>query len=278
MAFPRKLLIAVSVSAALRVPLRRAADEAYRLIEAEDWLDLQDIVRRRPVDAIIIDPAAHGHEHGHEHGHTPAPALSRGPSMTDVLDAFPRTPIVIYTSLDTQSARGVVNLVHHGIVDVLLHPFDDGAVRLHEVVAQAMLRRRDAYIPSPLRRAMEGLPPNIVRAFQQAFDRPQAFLSIADVAATAQINPTTLYRSLRRTPIQSPRRVLIAAKLLRGHRYMKEPAYSVGEIATKIGYRDARMFARHTRLALGVKPRQLRVRMSDYAVVDRLAEWMCRPE
>jgi AraC-like DNA-binding protein len=55
---------------------------------------------------------------------------------------------------------------------------------------------------------------------------------------------------------------------------MREPGYSVREVAGKLGYSHPRILARHTYLALGVKPRQLRRRMSDEAVVGRLVEWI----
>jgi AraC-like DNA-binding protein len=129
-------------------------------------------------------------------------------------------------------------------------------------------------VVSNLSDALDLLPNSICRAIEQTFEKPQLFSSAADIAATAGVPLSKLYRSLKGAGFQSPRRILIAARVLRAHAYMREPGYTVRDVARKLGYSHPRILARHTHLALGVKPRHLRRRMSDDAVIGRLVDWM----
>lgn len=129
-------------------------------------------------------------------------------------------------------------------------------------------------ILSSLSAGFHALPEQTVKAIEQLFEKPQAFLTAADVASAAGVTLSTLYRSLKGAGFPSPRRLLIAARVLRAHTYMREPGHSVQEVAGKLGYSHPRILTRHTCLALGVKPRHLRRRMSDEAVVGRLVEWI----
>ena len=122
--------------------------------------------------------------------------------------------------------------------------------------------------------SVDRLPGPIAAALEQVFERPQAFDSAADIASTAKVTLSTLYRSLTGVGLRSPRRILIAARVLRAHAYMREPGHSVREVADKLGYSNPRILARHTYLTLGIKPRHLRRRMSDEAIVGRLVEWI----
>ena len=256
----RPLLVAAHVPPSLRPPLRTAIGEEHRIAEAVDWSDLADIVRRRPVDLVVADPAADG--------------SLNVPAVTQMLERFPRTPVLVYTALVPAAVTAMAELSRRGLRDVVLHRYDDSPKRFHQVLERVARKQLSQYVVANLTDALGMLPEPIARAIEQTFDRPQAFNSAADIATAAQVPLSRLYRSLRATGIRSPRRILIAARVLRAHAYMREPGYTVRDVAQKLGYSHPRILARHTYLALGVKPRHLRRRMSDDAVVGRLVDWM----
>ncbi len=257
MSVQRPLLVASHLPSTLRVPLRNALGEEHRIAEAVNWTD---IVRRRPVDLVVADPAADG-----------------GINVTAVsqmIEQFPRTPVIVYTILGPNSVGAMAVLSRRGLRDVVLNRYDDSPERFHRVIERAAKKKAGQQIMVHLEDSLELLSPKIGAAIEQVFEQPQTFDSAADIASTAGVTLSTLYRSLRGAGLRSPRRILVAARVLRAHAYMREPGYSVREVAGKLGYSHPRILARHTYLALGVQPRHLRRRMSDESVVGRLVEWI----
>jgi len=242
------------------MPLRVALGEGHRLAEAFSWADLSDIVRRKPVDIIVADPAAEG-----EIDVT---------AVTEVMQTFPKTPLMVYTTLTPPAVAAMAQLSRHGLKDVVLHRVDDTPQRFQQAIERVAQRQPAEQAVAGLTAVLDQLPSEIARAIKQLFDRPKAFASTSDVAAAAGVSLSRLYRTLKEAGIQSPRRLLIAARVLRAHTYMREPGYSVREVSAKLGYTHPRILARHTNIALGVKPRHLRRRMSDEAIVGRLMEWI----
>ncbi len=256
----RPFLIASYVPSPLRQPLRVALGEEHRIVEAVGWPDLIDLVRRRPVDLIVVDPAVEG-------------AVETTPIMR-VMDSFPRTPLLVYTSLGPASAGALTELSIRGVKDVVLARYDDSPKKFNQLLERVAKKQLSRYVISNIADSLGMLPEPVAKAVEQMFDKPQAFLSASDIATAAGVPLSSLYRSLRLAGFRSAKRILVAARVLRAHAYMREPGYSVQEVASKLGYSHPRILARHTNLALGVKPRHLRRRMSDEAVIGRLVDWM----
>lgn len=237
-----------------------ALGEVHRIVEAVSWPDLIDLVRRRPVDLIVVDPAVEG-------------SVEVDPVFR-VMDNFPRTPLLVYTSLGPASVSALTELSVRGVKDVVLQRFDDSPRRFQILLERVAKKQLSRYVITNIADSLDLLPDATAKAVEQVFDKPQAFLSAADIASAAGVPLSSLYRSLRIAGFRSARRILVAARVLRAHAYMREPGYSVQEVASKLGYSHPRILARHTNLALGVKPRHLRRRMSDEAVIGRLVDWM----
>jgi AraC-like DNA-binding protein len=254
------LFVVSHLPAPLRMPLRVALGEVHRLAEAINWGDLSEIVRRRPVDIVVVDPTAEG---GMD-----------VPAVASVIEQFPKTPVVVYTALTPVAMSALAELSRRGLKDVVLHRVDDSPERFQKVLERVAHRQPADQAVLGLSSALDQLPTDIRKVVKQVFDRPKAFESTSDVATAAGVPLTRLYRSFRQAGIRSPRKILVAARVLRAHAYMREPGYSVRQVAVKLGYSHPRILARHTELALGVKPRHLRRRMSDEAIVNRLVEWI----
>lgn len=256
----RPFLVAAHLPSSLRLPLRTALGEVHRIVEAVSWPDLEDLVRRRPVDLIVVDPAVEGNVD-----------VDR---IVHIMDKFPRTPILVYTTLGPSTVSAMTELSRRGLKDVVLHRYDDSPKRFNQLLERVAKKQLSRYVIVNIADSLELLPERIAKAVEQAFDKPQAFLSAADIAVAAGVPLSSLYRALRAAGFRSAKRILVAARVLRAHAYMREPGYSVQEVADKLGYSHPRILARHTHLALGIKPRHLRRRMSDDAIVGRLVDWM----
>ena len=71
-----------------------------------------------------------------------------------------------------------------------------------------------------------------------------------------------------------PKKVVIAAKLLRAYAHLSDPGQSVGGASTKLAYRNPRIFADHMHEVLGVNPSRLRSSLSEDQVIEKLVDWM----
>ena len=72
----------------------------------------------------------------------------------------------------------------------------------------------------------------------------------------------------------SPKRLLIAAKVLRGFGYLRDPGYSVLDVSIKLGYKTARIFSHHWVSVFGLTPARARNRMTDDDAVALVLRWI----
>jgi AraC-like DNA-binding protein len=161
---------------------------------------------------------------------------------------------------------------------MIIHRFDDSPARFKEVLDRTPGYRLGGGVLDALADSLGDLPAPLARAVEQLFEKPHLFSGAVDLISMSGIPAPRLYRRLKAVRIPSPRRLFIAARVLRGYAYMRDPGYTVGDIATKLGYSDPRVFTRHTLVALSMRPTEVRKRLQDDELVRRLVEWIYAPD
>ncbi|HJP59350.1 MAG TPA: hypothetical protein VJ865_05110, partial [Gemmatimonadaceae bacterium] len=94
------------------------------------------------------------------------------------------------------------------------------------------------------------------------------------LAMEAGVAIVSVYRNIELARLGSPKRLLVAAKVLRGFGYLRDPGYSVLDISIKLGYKTARIFSHHWVSVFGDKPARVRSRLSDEQAVAAVLEWL----
>ena len=122
------------------------------------------------------------------------------------------------------------------------------------------------------------LPAMLVDVLEEALRKPHKFASAEDLAATAGVTLTSLYRSFRNAGMNSPKRFVVGAHVFRGYIYLKDPGFSIADVAIKLRYTHPRIFARHIECVIGECPSKLRHSLDDSMVVSRLVAWLCSAE
>jgi len=84
----------------------------------------------------------------------------------------------------------------------------------------------------------------------------------------------SVYRNLDAAHLGSPKRLLIAAKVLRGFGYLRDPGYSVLDVSIKLGYKTARIFSHHWVSVFGLTPARVRNRLTDDDAVGLVLRWI----
>ena len=94
-------------------------------------------------------------------------------------------------------------------------------------------------------------------------------LSVGSVRTTCQA-----YACADAAQLGSPKKLLIAAKVLRGFGYLRDPGYTVLDVSMKLGYKTPRIFSQHWVAVFGLTPARIRTRITDLGAVQSVLAWL----
>ncbi|HEU4565093.1 MAG TPA: helix-turn-helix domain-containing protein [Gemmatimonadaceae bacterium] len=249
--------VVARLSSSLASHLRIVLGREHTLTETGDWEALSQCIRSRPADVVVLDPRDGGG--------------LRTDEVRQLLEQFESLPVVVYTTLSPESLQGIVKLAKHGVQHVVLRGFDDEPRRF-----RALLDRLPAYAMSErLLEALAGplgdVPAPLVRAVERLFRSPHDFQDVGDLAAAAGMTRRSLDRWLDRAGVSSAKTLVVGARMLRAYHYMRDSGYLLEDVAVKLGYPTARLFARQMRLLTGCTPSVVRARVEPEEFVATLA-------
>jgi AraC-like DNA-binding protein len=125
--------------------------------------------------------------------------------------------------------------------------------------------------------SLRRVPLSLTRAVSELFEKPHRYSSVLDLAMTAKLPPVSVYRYLEGAKLTSPKKLLIAAKMSRGLTYLRDPGYSVAEVAGQLGYTHPRVFTSHALEVFNETPSRLRRRVSEEDATATLLRWISEP-
>lgn len=256
--------IAVFLPPPLLAHVRHVFVKEEDFFAARSWADLETIIRREPVDVVIVDPSADG--------------VVNVDAVALLLTSFPSLPLVGYVTLNPVSFGAIAQLSRRGLNHVVLHRFGDSRERLQQTIGRVRANPPAQKLVSLLAPILSQVPLTLARAITEMFDKPHRYTSVLDLALTAGLPPVSVYRYLDSVSLSSPKKLLIAAKLSRGITYLKDPGYSVSEIATKLGYRHPRIFTAHALEVFELTPSRLRARVTEEDAIAMLVRWVDLPD
>ena len=237
------------------------ADEPDLLV-ASSWHELESFIRRKPVNVVILDPSADG-------------TLNVG-AVAGLLKRYPSLPLIAYVTLHAPAFKAIAQLGKLGLEDVVLHRFDDAPERFRERVEQVQGNSLTHRVIEELSSSLRLLPRQLFVTVENLFQQPHRYASALDLAIEG-VAIVSVYRNLDAAHLGSPKRLLIAAKVLRGFGYLRDPGYSVLDVSIKLGYKTARIFSHHWVSVFGLTPARVRNRLTDDDAVERVLRWIRTP-
>jgi hypothetical protein len=93
--------------------LRGAAGNAHAVHAALDWAHADSIIKRQPVDVLVVDPQFDGAE------------LPRSDRIRAARHRYRALPMVVYSTLSAQTMRTLVELGTEGLGQIILYGLDD---------------------------------------------------------------------------------------------------------------------------------------------------------
>jgi AraC-like DNA-binding protein len=230
------------------------------LVIAQSWDDLNNIIRQKPLTALILDPAADG--------------VMNVEAVVTLLKRYPSLPVIAYVVLNEASFGAIAQLSRQGLENVVLQRFEDSPQRFRETVERARGNPLKRKVLAALRARLSSFPIKLISTVNEMFEMPHRYSSAQDVALRAEMSSIRLYRCFSAAGLGSPKRMLRAAKLLRAVSYLSDHGYSVSDVAKKVGYRNARLFGQHTIEVFGLTPSRVRSHLTPDIAADQLLEWL----
>ena len=253
------LSVAAFLPPRLLTHLKHVFADEPELLVASSWQELESFIRRKPVSVVILDPSADG-------------TLNVG-AVAGLLKRYPSLPLIGYVTLHAPAFKAIAQLGRLGLEDVVLHRFDDAPDRFLERVEQVQGNSLTHRVIEELHDSLRQLPRHLYAKIENMFDQPHRYSSALDLAADG-VAIVGIYRNLDAAGLGSPKRLLIAAKVLRGFGYLRDPGYSVLDVSIKLGYKTARIFSHHWVSVFGVTPARVRRRLTDEAAVEHVLRWI----
>src|SRR5438270_9571392 len=230
------------------------------LLVASSWQELESFIRRKPVSVVVLDPAADG--------------IMNVGAVASLLKRYPSLPLIAYVTLHAPQFAAVAQLGRLGLKEVVLHRFDDAPEGFRERIERLEGNALTHDVIAALRGRLGQLPRQLAVTVENLFEQPHRYTSALDLAMEAGVAIVSVYRNLDAVELGSPKRLLIAAKVLRGFGYLRDPGYSVLDVSIKLGYKTARIFSQHWVNVFGLTPARVRTRLTDAAAIESILRWL----
>ena len=260
------MVIASCVSPSKLVRVEAAAEGTHQVLIALDWGHVESMIRRKPVDLLIVDPQFTG----------------IGPPQTEPIRAlrhrFRSLPMIVYANLAAQTLQPLMELAAEGIDQLVLYGFDDDPRRLRALFERQPGIALSERLIGALHGSLRYAPAPVAYTIQRLIRNPASMTIVEEFVAAAGVPRRSVYRHLERAGLASPHDLIVGARVLRAYAFLREPAYSIGSVALHVHFANADSLTSAMKRMVGVTPARARGRMPPEDFVDRLARALTQPQ
>src|SRR5471032_3028952 len=114
--------VAACVQPAKLARLQGAAGDQHRVHVALDWAHADSIIRRQPVDVLVVDPQFD------------TKTEARSDRIRAVRNRYRSLPMIVYSTLAAQTLRPLVELGQDGMEELVLFGLDDDPQHLRHML------------------------------------------------------------------------------------------------------------------------------------------------
>lgn len=231
-------------------------------VRASSWAGLEQTIRKEQVAVMVVDPYAD--------------YTMRARDVARLMRSYPSMPVIAYTQFAPVALRALSLLAKRGLHDSVLFQFDDSRARFGRLLVRASTKSMSRQMLEGLSDVREQLSPALSDAINDLFERPHAYASARDLVVTSGTPLTSLYRAFYSAGLEPPKKMFIAARVLHALSYLRDPGYSIQQVADKMGYKHPRVLTQHTLAVFGLRPSRLRRHADSDELVSRLVDWVKR--
>lgn len=254
------MIVAACVEAQKLARLRGAVGETHRLHVALDWEHADSIVRRQPIDVLVVDPSF-----GSE-------GEPRSDSIRSLRREFRSVPFVVYSALGAGTLRPLIDLGRDGMEQLVIYGVDDDPRQLRRLLERQPGVALAAQLAALLQPRLRSLPAAVSHAIERVIHTPAAFKGVPDLAAAANVSRRTIYRECERAQLSSPREMIAGARVLRAYAFLRESDYAIEEVAEHLRFSSPHHLTKTMRWACGMTTARARDRIAPDDFVAQLAQ------
>lgn len=219
---------------------------------AQTWSEINDLLQVNPVSVAIIDPSGMAME------------------LEQLMVAYPSLPVIAYVPFTTQSFTTVTQLAQTGLQHVVLYSHDDDLPRFQALIDQVKTSPLTVRVIYALRPKLTMLPLRLTKAVENLFEEPHRYPNAQDLATESAISLVRVHRAFREAGLATPKKIFIAAKMLKAYSYLGDPGHSVNAVSKKLGYRHTRILSDHSNELFGLNPSRLHTYLTEDQVVEKI--------
>ena len=236
--------------------LRRAMPDRFGVAPARTWGEALATIRTRPVELAVVDPLLAGRASASE--------------IERLRVNFPSLPFILYTTLTPETAAVLLALGRRGIRHVVFVRYDDSRVHLRRVLTEEAARSTSRQLLDQLAWALAPLPSELRSVLEGVLQSPAEIVTIQQVAARARVDRRTFERWFTRLGLPSPRHFLAAARVLYAHRLLRDPGFTIEDVAERLGYAQTKTLQLHARTYLGLTVGEMRLTLAPEDALQRV--------
>jgi AraC-like DNA-binding protein len=230
--------------------LRGAAGSTHAVHAALDWAHADSIIKRQPVDVLVVDPQFEGAD------------LPRTDRIRAARHRYRALPMVVYSTLSAQTMRSLVELGTEGLGQIILYGLDDDPRHLRQVLELQPGILLSEQLIGGLRDQLNYTPAAVASAVERSIRNPAAYDNVGEMALAAGVPRRSFYRHLERAGLASPRELLACARVLRAYALLRVPGSTLEMVATQLGFSDVDAMADTMKAMVGMTPGRARVRVA----------------
>jgi methylphosphotriester-DNA--protein-cysteine methyltransferase len=204
-------------------------------------------VGRRECDIAIVDPCYGGEHRTGDRIHALASAVA----------GTPRAPVVGYVAVTAAAIRATHALTKLGASDVLIRGMDDAPAALSAALRSVVASTAANRLLRVASEAMAALPTAVARGVEQAFEHPERFHSVSQLAHASASTRRSLDRWLARVGMAPARTLLACARAHAAFNLLATRHVRVGAAAVQLGYPSTRALSRELHALTGHAARSI---------------------
>jgi len=228
--------------------LRRAAAGQFTFVRALEWGQVLETIRERPVELAVLDPMLGGDPRSQE--------------IERLRQLFPSLPLILYTTLTPELAAVLLTLGKRGIREVIFARLDDHPTRLREALEQECALASSQQFLEQIEGRLAPLPTELRWVLEEALRMPEEVQTVQHLALRASVDRRTCERWFTRARLPSPRHFLAAARVLYAHRLLRDPGFTIEDVAKRLGYTRVKTLQQHARTYLGLTAGEMRLSLT----------------
>ena len=238
------MLVLAAVRPSMLARLRHAAGHRFQFYSVTGWDEGVQAVLRRPVELAVVDPALEG--------------AARAQGIQRLHTLFPSLPVIVYTGLAPDLPAVLLQLGQAGIRRVIVLRHDDHPQRLGDTLMGEAAHAVSHTLIDAIADLLQGFPGELRWAIETVIREPATVQSVKALADRAKMDRRTCLRWFAKAQLPPPSVTLTALRVVYAHRLLQDPGYTVEDVATRLGYAQARSFAQAAKEVLGLTPGEVR--------------------